>query len=413
MHPSPFRMIAAFAAYILAGGLVALAARTLTGAPVVLAVLIGLAVVALALLFHLVASLSGERHRMISWVAEQDRLLPELNERLMQVEENMTTMLGGMTSQQQRQVEGLAAELTLLRQTMERFSGERLSGERRLAAGQADGARPLPQGDASRDAAALLRTALKESRVDLYLQPIVRLPSRKAAYYEAFSRLRDEQGRVFAPGNALETLGADADAALVPLLDNLLLFRSINLIRRVGRRRPEVKLFCNMSTSSLTDGNFLPELADFLRQQPELTGRLVLEFAARDLARVPEAAQAYLAELAGLGFAFSVDNVTDPATLNAAQLAALNVRFVKVDAAVLLEGEAAQSRALLAGLAQQGLTLIATRIETDRAVAEVLDLGVTHGQGFLFGEPRPGRGTAGRPTETPGTGVGAGVGAGS
>lgn len=391
MHLIPFRIIAAFLAYVLAGGLTALAATVLVRASPTMAILLGLLVIGLGLLFQLVVGLAGERSRIVSWVAEQDRLLPELNERLMRMEENMSAVLDGANNHRPSQVEELAAELSLLRLTMERLASR---GGFSGAQAEADIRRQPAAGETSRDVAALLRSALKDSRVDLYLQPIVRLPSRKVAYYEAFSRLRDEQGRVFAPGHYLGELGDAPDAGLVPLLDNLLLFRSINLIRRLGPRRPEVKLFCNMSTSSLADGSFLPELADFLRQQPELAGRLVFEFTARDLARAPASSEDYLEELAEQGFAFSIDNVTDLDALDPRRLAALNVRFVKVDAAILL-ATAQEPRSMTAARFEaHGVTLIATRIETDKTVAEVLELGVACGQGYLFGRPRPGRGNA-------------------
>lgn len=385
MHPLPLRFIAVCLAYVAAGGLTTLAFTVFADASTAVAIVAGLLVVGLGLLFQTVFSLAGERRRMVAWVAEQDRLLPELNERLLRMEENMAAVLDGSTRPQGPQVEALAAELNLLRLMMERLVGE---GRGAVPAAA------LPRSDVEpgRDVTALLRSALKDSRVDLYLQPIVRLPSRKVAYYEAFSRLRDERGRVFAPGPHLGELAGDPDSGLVPLLDNLLLFRSINLLRRLGPRRPEVKLFCNLSASSLAEGRFLPELADFLNRQPELVGRLVFEFSARDLARVPDASEASLEALAEQGFAFSIDNVTDLNSLNPELLAALNVQFVKVDAAILLAANLPEPRSQLADrFDAHGIRLIATRIESDKTVAEVLELGVSYGQGFLFGKPRPGR----------------------
>src|SRR5690606_3801863 len=49
--------------------------------------------------------------------------------------------------------------------------------------------------------AALLQGALQESRVDLYLQPIVFLPDRRVAHYESYSRLRDLRGNVISPAD--------------------------------------------------------------------------------------------------------------------------------------------------------------------------------------------------------------------
>jgi cyclic-di-GMP phosphodiesterase TipF (flagellum assembly factor) len=54
----------------------------------------------------------------------------------------------------------------------------------------------------ARQSAAVLdtvRQALAENRVDLYLQPIVGLPQRRTVFYESYSRLRDETGRVMMP----------------------------------------------------------------------------------------------------------------------------------------------------------------------------------------------------------------------
>ena len=48
-----------------------------------------------------------------------------------------------------------------------------------------------------------VREALAANRVDLYLQPIVSLPQRRTVYYEGYSRLRDETGRVMMPAEYL------------------------------------------------------------------------------------------------------------------------------------------------------------------------------------------------------------------
>ncbi|MEX0583757.1 MAG: hypothetical protein WD185_08815, partial [Sneathiella sp.] len=40
----------------------------------------------------------------------------------------------------------------------------------------------------------IVRAGLQENKVDLYLQPIVRLPQRRTLFYEAFSRIRGPRG---------------------------------------------------------------------------------------------------------------------------------------------------------------------------------------------------------------------------
>ena len=58
-----------------------------------------------------------------------------------------------------------------------------------------------------------IRNALKHSRVDLYLQPIVSLPKRTLRFYEALSRLRTEDGAVIMPA---EYIKLAAPAGLMP-----------------------------------------------------------------------------------------------------------------------------------------------------------------------------------------------------
>lgn len=396
MHQRSYKTIVALAVCAVAGALVALAAMALAGLEMRRAILVGVLAGALAYVLRLMSSIFGERGRMIAWVTEQDRTLPELTERPLRMEQNVTALISELTAEQARKTAALTAELGLLRTMMERLASEGRFGARGGAAGASgDGA---GEGErAATDIAALLRSALRESRVDLYLQPIVRLPNRKVVHYEALSRLRDEEGRVFTPS---DYLGEAAEAGLVSLLDNLLLFRSINLIRKLGPRRPGVRLFCNMSAASLADETFMTELAEFLGQQPELPGRLVFEVAAGDLEWLPESAVERLETLARLGFAFSVDNVTDVSALDSTCLARLNVRFLKMDAAVFLNAPIGAPRETLAEtLEHQGVTLIITRIETDRTAAEVVELGAACGQGYLFGAPRPGRGVAAPPPD--------------
>ena len=45
----------------------------------------------------------------------------------------------------------------------------------------------------------IVRRSLEDNRIDLYLQPIVSLPQRRVRFYEAFSRLRSEDGILIMP----------------------------------------------------------------------------------------------------------------------------------------------------------------------------------------------------------------------
>lgn len=231
----------------------------------------------------------------------------------------------------------------------------------------------------------IMHHALEENRVDLYLQPIVSLPSRRASHYEAFSRVRDDKGRVIFPR---EYLPVAEESGLIGTLDNLLLFRCIQTIRRLGHRRPGVKFFCNISPASLEDEEFFPQFIDFMLNNPELTDRLVFEFAEADLARQSREVRDRLDALGQQGFAFSMDRVSD-VRFNFVDLAERHIRFVKIDAESLISRSYdIRPEDIKDAFKKFQIELIVEKIEDEKTLLDILDLGVAYGQGYLFGEPR-------------------------
>ena len=298
----------------------------------------------------------------------------------------------------------LIGEVRMLEALVQRMSQ---SLDQRLAQLQAPAPAPTAtvaslQGERHRrtQTAALLeevREALAANRVDLYLQPIVSLPQRRTVFYESFSRLRDETGRMMMPA---EYLPAAEPEGLVSAIDNLLLFRCVQIVRRLAKQDRKVAIFCNISLASLADEVFFPQFLEFLSQNRDTASGLIFELGqAAFEARGPIEAR-NMAKLADLGFRFSIDKVLD-LSLDFADLSRSDVKFVKITAAVLLEQlqerEAGQTPRSprdidpvdFAALAlRYGVEVIAEKIESEREVVDILDLDVGYGQGHLFGEPR-------------------------
>lgn len=244
----------------------------------------------------------------------------------------------------------------------------------------------------------LVREALTEGRVELHLQPIVTLPQRRPLFYEGFTRLKDPTGRVVMPDEFL----APAEAAgLMPQIDNMLLFRCVQIVRKLLQKDRRVGVFCNLSPRSLSDEVFFPNFVEFLQENRDLAGAMLFEIPqAAFEARTPAQARA-MARLADLGFGFSLDRVHTLA-LDLADLERSAVRFVKVDGAVLVRQLNAEhvrprgpiTREIAAAdvasvFRRHMIELIAERIEQESVVVEVLDLDIALAQGNLFGSARP------------------------
>jgi cyclic-di-GMP phosphodiesterase, flagellum assembly factor TipF len=247
---------------------------------------------------------------------------------------------------------------------------------------------------AARDMLAATRSAVEANRIDLHLQPIVTLPQRKVRFYEAMSRLRSESGEAILPTDFIPHAEA---AGLMPKIDNTIVFRCVQVLRRLLVKNREVGVFCNLSMATLTDAVVFPQLLEFLDANRAIASSLVLEFTQSGLRHAGPIENESLAAMRACGYAFSVDNVTD-LRLEPRELAARGFRFVKIGANLILNrgGIAADIHPgdLPDLLARFGIDLIADRIESEGTVVDLLDYDVKFGQGFLFSPPRPVRAEA-------------------
>ncbi|SNS56678.1 MULTISPECIES: EAL domain-containing protein [unclassified Azospirillum] len=247
------------------------------------------------------------------------------------------------------------------------------------------------------DAAAILdqvRDALRTDKVDIFLQPVVSLPQRRHRYYELFSRIRAGEGADGKPLYLLpeQYLGVAAEAGLIATIDNLLLFRCIQLVRETEKRHQNVGFFCNISTATLNDAGFMREFVSYMGQHPDLASKLIFELSQDQLMQGGLFATGFLDGLRRLGFRFSMDQVWR-LEMDWSELARHDIRHVKLDAARLLDpdGRFADPRAvrdLRQELDRANIDLIVEKIETDAQLIELLDLYIDFGQGYLFGEPR-------------------------
>jgi cyclic-di-GMP phosphodiesterase TipF (flagellum assembly factor) len=241
---------------------------------------------------------------------------------------------------------------------------------------------------------ATIRSAIDANRIDVHLQPIVTLPQRKVRYYEAMSRLRTEAGEVVL---AARFIAQAETAGLMPKIDNLMVFRCVQVLRRLLQRNREVGVFCNISAATLTDAVVFPQLLEFLEANRAIAPSLVLELTQNGLRSIGPIESESMAALHDCGFQFSLDNVTD-LRLEPRELAGRGFRFIKIPANLMLNRSSGASDIHPADLSDLlgrfGIDLIAEKIESEGSVVDLLDYDVKFGQGFLFSPPRPVRAEA-------------------
>lgn len=284
-------------------------------------------------------------------------------------------------------------DLKLIDQIVDKLArtiDQRIDESRRIAVSTAsptDAAGPI----------SLVRDALDDNRVELHLQPIVTLPQRKTVYYEGFSRLKDSAGRLMMPG---EFIPAAERAGLMGSIDNALLFRCVQIVRKLQQKDRRIAIFCNLSPKALSDEYFFPQFYDFLKEHKDLAGSLVFEMAQDAFEGRGGIEARAMSRLADLGYRFSVDKV---ATLEVdlVDMERAGVKFFKVAGRALLDQLVRQGVRPKSSITRDvsaqdvatvfnryGIDLIAERIEDEDIVRELLDLEIGFAQGHLFGQPR-------------------------
>src|SRR6185436_20473151 len=328
----------------------------------------------------------GEIAGAMEAVAHLERVQRRLEGDLAQ----MRNALADLQSRPEQNVGAVVAEVKVLQSLVERLYSARSTAPEPAAApspsaassvaskpaapatnGAAAGGGSLPmppvaEGLGEQEILDLVREGLRENAVELALQPIVSLPQRKRRFFECFSRVRTHDGGVIVPEQYLEVAERHG---LVTAIDNLLLFRCIQTLRRIRKGNANVGFFLNISPNTLADRGFFRDFIQLMAQNIELAPALVFEFPQRALAQADDSLWRDLDRLAQMGFRFSIDQVTD-LDLDAATLSGRHFRFLKLEAGRVTE--AARSgllgndpKLLKRTLDSYAIDLIVERIETE------------------------------------------------
>ena len=372
---------------------------------------------ALAFLFtqHMSAAYArrGDRRKTARDIGALRKLTMEFDQQLVATARRMDEITGQVEARTDAQGKKIVAELQVLESLMREFAGK-ISRTARAQQGEISPGSVMQtgrrQGPASAYVASIgapgdmletIRASLEENRVDLYLQPIVSLPQRKLRYYEALSRLRAEDGSVIMPAQYIKVA---APAGLMSVVDNLLLFRCVQVVRRLTAKTREIGIFCNISGDTLADAEFFPQFLDYMQANRDLAGQIIFEFSQSAVLKAGPQGEKNLRFLSDLGFALSMDHV-ETLALDFLRLKALGFSHIKVHAAMLTGGMEGAHAAVAAEdfkklLSRHGVNLIAERVEDEKTVVQLLDYSVDYAQGYLFGEPRAVRDDAQRAPET-------------
>lgn len=381
-----------FIVYSLVGLVAGYSAYQFIGLETGLAVAVGAITTAVLAQIHLIARSSKTEAELEERLTSVEKTSRDVDERMTVVEARADVVETTVKHELTHRRDALVNEMQQLEGLIERLSK---TFEARLNENNAQPAAPAEDDAILKD----VKSALRDGRVDLHLQPIVSLPQRRVSFYEGFSRLRRQDGSLILPADFLD---AARRASLMGIIDNFTLFRCVQIVRRLAERDRRVGVFCNISASSLEDDTFFSLFYDFMDENRDLAKSIIFELRADRFNKRSSKMTQNMEKLTGLGFRFSIDHVTS-LELELQQFQQAGVRFVKIKGTTLIEqlkdpaGPRPRSSLnrpiggdeVAAVFSRYGITVIGEKMEEESSVVEILELDIPFGQGHVFGVPRP------------------------
>jgi EAL domain-containing protein (putative c-di-GMP-specific phosphodiesterase class I) len=235
-----------------------------------------------------------------------------------------------------------------------------------------------------------LRAALNERRFRLLYQPVVSLADRTIHHYEALLR------PIATPNMPMKetqefVLFAEA-VGLSEELDWAVLEMAIDALHA----SPGAAIAVNMSGLSMQNLEYRRRLLSRIGELRSESGRLAPNRLMIELTETAEiqdmdAAASTMEQLRSVGIPVCLDDF-GAGSAAFRYLRAFGVDYVKIDGAyVRAAGTRARDRQLVSSMVElavgSGARVVAEMIETEAEAQLMQDLGVTYGQGWLFGKP--------------------------
>lgn len=248
---------------------------------------------------------------------------------------------------------------------------------------------PDPEREATRRAnmrlADELVSALKERRVKLALQPVLRADTHEIAWSEALVRIVGENGEVFSGGPLAQ---AAEEVGVIHMLDR----RALDLAVAHLAKTPDARIAVNVSAATTADETWVEALGSWLAVRPDVAERLLVEITETAAIADLEVTERFVTDLRSRGVRVAIDDFGTGHTSFKA-LRKLSVDLVKIDGSFVCDLETdpdsgAFVRALLALARELEFETVAEKVET-QGVADMLTAwGVTYLQGELLASPQ-------------------------
>lgn len=232
-----------------------------------------------------------------------------------------------------------------------------------------------------------LRSALREDRVEAFLQPIVDVQTKQIIAFEVLVRIRD--GELIVP--ASEFIEVAEELGMAKELDREVFRRGLAHYARVSVLHPQARFFFNLFPRSFHDLDWVRGIPEMARTAGVPCNKLVLEITEREALPNLTQVRAVLEDLRASQIAVALDDFGSGFS-SFLYLKYLSVDYVKIEGSFVRNMVADERDRIIVeqinAMAHRfGLKTVAEFVE-DQATAQMLaEIGVDYAQGYYFGRP--------------------------
>ncbi len=232
-----------------------------------------------------------------------------------------------------------------------------------------------------------LRNALREDRIEAFLQPIVNVQTRAVMAYEVLVRIRD--GEVIIPAG--DFIDVAEELGMAQELDRAVFRKGLLHYAKIAGKNPQTRMFFNLFPRSFNDMDWVRGIPDLVRAAGVPCENIVLEITEREALPNLTQVRAVIEELRSSKISVALDDFGSGFS-SFLYLKYLAIDYVKIEGSFVQQIVADErDRIMVAHINSMahefGLKTVAEFVE-DEATAEMLAaLGVDYAQGYFYGRP--------------------------
>lgn len=232
-----------------------------------------------------------------------------------------------------------------------------------------------------------LRNAIREDRIEAFLQPIIDLRSNEVTAFEVLVRIRD--GEVIVPAG--EFIEVAEELGMAKELDRVIFLKGLAHFPSVSKKHPEAKFFFNLFPRSFGDLEWVRSIPDMVKASGVPCSNIVLEITEREALPHLNQVRAVLEELRANDIGVALDDFGSGFS-SFLYLKYLSVDYVKIEGSFVRQMVGDERDRIIVeqinDMAHRfGLKTVAEFVEDEATANMLAEIGVDYAQGYYFGRP--------------------------